>query len=109
MAFHANAFRAGAKFRVRWMLDAMIAVTYDASGQIKRVKCFIVRTLRIHLGLEYMTVRANILDLVDTWRHRTMVSMAGCAGWRAQIAAHRQRIVVHAGVVLCELIRGNAV
>ena len=69
MAFHANAFGAGAKFRVGWMLDTMIAVTYDASGQIKRRKCFIVRTLPIHLGLEDVTVRANILDFVDARRH----------------------------------------
>ena len=109
MASHANAFRAGAKLRIRWMLDAMIAVAYDASWQIERLKCFIVRTLRIHLGLEDMTVRADILDFVDTRRHRTMVSVAGCASWRAQIASHRKRIVMHAGVVLCELIRGNAV
>ena len=109
MAFHANAFRAGAEFRVRRMLDAMIAVAYDASRQIERFKCLIVGALRIHLGLEDMTVRADILDLVDTRRHRAMISMAGGAGWSTQITPQHHGIVMHAGVVLCELIRGNAV
>lgn len=109
MAFHANTFRARAKFCIRWMLDAMIAVAYHASWQRKRFKCLIVRTLHVHLGLEDMAVRANVLDLVDTGRDRTMVSMAGCAGWRAKITPHRQRVVMHAGVVLRKLICGNAV
>src|ERR1019366_8871673 len=34
-----------------------------------------------------------------------MVSMTCWAGWRTQIAAHRQRLVVHARAVFCELIR----
>ena len=109
MAFHANAFGAGAKFRIRWVLDAMIAVAYDTSGQIKRLKCFVVCTLHIHLGLENMTVRANVLDLVDTRRHRAMISMAGSAGGSAQITPYHHGIVMHTGVVLRELIRGNTV
>ena len=109
MTLHADGVRTSAKLRVRWMADAMIAVTHDASWKRSRLKGFFVRTFFVHLGLESVTVRAHILNLVYPWRSRSMVSMTGCTGWRTQIASHRERFVVHAGAVLCELIRGNGV
>ena len=68
-----------------------------------------MRTLFVHLGLEDVAVGANILHLVHPRWHRTMVSVAGSAGGRTQIATHHHRLIVHAGVVLCELIGRNAV
>lgn len=38
-----------------------------------------------------------------------MVSMTGGTSRCSQIASHRERFVVHARAVLCELIRGNGV
>ena len=38
-----------------------------------------------------------------------MVSMAGGASGRAEIAADGQRIVMNAGAIFCELIRGNGI
>ena len=38
-----------------------------------------------------------------------MISMASCARGSAQIAANRHGFVVHAGIVVRELIRRNAV
>src|SRR5271167_4039635 len=100
MAPHADGIGASAKLRVRWMADAMIAMAHDASWKGSRVKGLLVRTFFVHLGLEGVTVRAYILNLVYSWRRRAMVSMTGCAGWRTQIASQRQRLVVHARAVL---------
>ena len=95
--------------RVRWMADAMIAVTDNAPWKRSRLKSSFVRTFVVHLGLKSVTVRTHILNLVYSWRCRAMISMTRCTGWGTQIAAHRERIVVHAGAVLGELIRGNGV
>src|ERR1022692_3637581 len=109
MTAHADGVRTSAKHRVRWMSDAMIAMTHDASGKRSRFKGFFVRTFFVHLGLESVTVRAHILDLVYSWRRRAMVSMTRCAGGRTQIASHRKRLVLHARAVFCELIRGYGI
>lgn len=109
MTPHADGFRTSAKHRVRWMADAMIAMTHDASWKRSRFKGLFVRTFFVHLGLESVTVRAHILDLVYSGRRRAMVSMTRCAGGRTQIASHRKRLVVHARAVFCELIGGNGI
>jgi len=109
MTPHADGVRTSAKHHVSGMADAMIAMTNDASWKRSRLKGLFVRTLFVHLGLESVTVRTHILNLVYSWRRRAMVSMARGTGWRTQIASHRQRFVVHAGAVLCELIRGNGI
>ena len=109
MTLHADGVRATAQLRVSWMADAMIAVTHNASWKRSRLKGRFVRTFVVHLGLESVTVRTHILNLVYSWRCRAMVSVARGTGGRTQIAAHRERIVVDAGAVLGELIRGNGV
>ena len=109
MATHTDRLRTSPKFRVRGMADAMIAVTNDTPWKRSRLERFFMRAFFIHLGLESVTVRAHILNPVYSWRGRAMVSMARCTGWRAEIAPHRQRFVVHARAVLCELIRGNGI
>ncbi len=91
------------------MSDGMIAMTNHASWKRSRIEGLFVRTFFVHLVLECVTVRAYILNFVDAWRGRAMVAMTRGTGWRAQIAAHSQRLVVHAGAVLCELIRGNGI
>ena len=87
----------------------MIAMTHDAFWKRSRFKGLFVRAFFVHLGLESVTVRTHILNLVDSWRRRAMVSMTRCTGRRTQIASHRERFVVHARAVLCELIRGNGI
>ncbi len=109
MTPHADGVRTSAKHRVRWMSDAMIAVTHDASRKRSGFKGLFMRTFFVHLGLESVTVRAHILNPVYSWRRRAMISMAGGTGWRTQIASHRQCLVVNACAVLCELIRGNGI
>ena len=89
MTLHADGVRTGAELRVSWMADAMIAMTHDASGKRSRLKGLFVRALFVHLGLESVTGRADILNLVYSWWHRAMVPMTRCTGWRTQIAAHR--------------------
>src|SRR6266568_8006970 len=109
VTLHTDTLRTSSKLRVSWMADAMIAMTHDAAWKGGRFKGFLVRTFFVHLGLESVTVRTYILNLVHSWRRRAMVSVAGCTGWRTQIASHGQRFVVHARAVLCELIRGNGI
>ena len=109
MTPHADGIRTSAKHRVSGMSDAMIAMTHDASWKRSRFKGFLVRAFFVHLGLESVTVRTHILNLVYSWRRRAMVSMTRCTGRRAQIASHRERFVVHARAVLCKLIRGNGI
>ena len=109
MTLHANSAGTGAEHRIGWHVNAVIAVADDASGKRLFLESFAVRTLCVHLGLKGVTVGTHILNLVDSWRRRAMVSMTGGTGWRTQIAPHRQRVVVHARAVLCELIRGNGV
>jgi hypothetical protein len=77
MTAHADGVRTSAKHRVGWMSDAMIAMTHDASGKRSRFKGLFVRTFFVHLGLESVTVRAHILNLVYAWRRGPMVSMTG--------------------------------
>jgi len=89
MTPHADGVRASANHRVGWMSDAMIAMTHDASGKRSGFKGLFVRTFFVHLGLESVTVRAHILNLVYAWRRRAMVSMTGCASGRTEIASHR--------------------
>src|SRR5208283_356035 len=109
MTPHADAVGTSSQLRVRWMADAMIAVTDDASWKRGRFKSFLVRALFVHLVLESVTVGAHILNLVYARRSCAMVAMTCCTGWRTQIASHRERLVVHARAVLCELIRGNGI
>ena len=109
MTLHADSVGASAELRVGWMADAVIAMTHDASWKRSSLKGRLVSTFFVHLRLERVTVRAHILNLVHSWRRRAMVPMAGRAGRCTQITPHRQRFVVHAGAVLCELIRGNGV
>ena len=91
------------------MVDAMVAMTDDASWKRRRLKRPLVRTLVVHLGLEDVTGRAHILNIVDSRRGRAMVSMTGCTGRRTQVASYRKRFVVDAGAVLCELVCGDGV
>ena len=65
--------------------------------------------LLVHLGLEGVTIGADVLDLVDSGWYRTVISMTGGAGGRAQVAAHCHRVVVDAGGIVCELIGGYPV
>ena len=109
MTLHTDGVRTSAQLRVRCMGDAVIAVTHDASWKRSRFKGFFVRTFFVHLGLESVTVRTYVLNFVYSWRCRAMVPMTRRTGRRTQIASHRERVVVHARAVLCELIRGNGV
>ncbi len=109
MTLHADGVRTSTKLRVRWMADAMIAVTHDASWKRSPFKGLFVRTFFVHLGLESVTGRTHILNAVYPWRRRSMVSMTRGTGGRTQIASQRQCFVVHAHAVLGELIRGNGV
>ena len=109
MTPHAEGIRTSAKLRVSGMSDAMIAVAHDASWKRSRLKRLSVRTLFIHLRLKSMTVRTHILHLVHSRRSRSMVSMTGGTSRRSQIASHRERFVMHARAVLCELIGGDGI
>ena len=109
VAAHAHTRGSCAKHCIRRMLDAVVGVADDASGKGALLKRLAVRALRIHLGLEDVAVRAYVLHLVDTRRHRTMVSVAGGAGGRTEVPADHHRIVVDAGVVLRKLIGGYPV
>ena len=62
------------------MADAVIAMTHDASWKSSRLKGLFVRTFVVHLGLENVTVRTHILNLVDSWRRRAMVAMTRRTG-----------------------------
>lgn len=83
MAPHADTLRTGAEHRVRWKMDAMVGVAHDTSRQSDCLEGLVVRTLLIHLRLKCMAVRAHILDLIHSGRHRAMVSMTSRAGWCA--------------------------
>ena len=109
MAPHADGVRARAQVRIRGMVDAMIAVTHDASGKRSCFKGLFVRTFFVHLSLESVTVRAHILNPVDSRRRRAMISMTRGAGWSTQVASNRQCLVVDARVVFCELIRRDGI
>src|SRR6266567_1809081 len=109
VTLHTDTVRTSPKLRVSWMADAMIAMTHDAPWKRGGFEGFLVRTFFVHLGLESVTVRTHILNLVHSWRRRAMVPVAGCTGWRTQITSHGKRFVVHARAVLCELIRGNGI
>ena len=109
MTPHADTVGATAQHRVNWVVDAVIAMAHDASGKISRVEGFLVRTFFIHLGLERVAVGTNILNPVYTRRCGAVVAVTRCTGGSAQITSHRQRFVVHARAVLCELIRRNVV
>ena len=75
MTLHADGVGTGAKFRVRWMGDAMIAMTDDTPWKRSGFEGFFVRAFVVHLGLKSMTVRAHILNLVHPWWRRAMVSV----------------------------------
>ena len=109
MALHAHSLRAGAKLRIRWMGDGMVAMAHHATGHGGRVKSFLMRALVVHLGLEDMAGGADVLNLVHSRRNCAMVPVAGCASGRAQIAVLHHILVVHAGDVLGMLIGGNPI
>ena len=109
MTLHAGSVGAGAKLRVGWMDNAVIAVTYDASGKRSSLKCLIVRALFVHLGLENVTGRANVLNFVYSRRRRAVVSMTRRTSRRTQISSHSERVVMDASAVLGELICRNRV
>ena len=88
MTAHADALRTRAKHRVRWKMNGMIRVTDNASRERDGLKRLVVRTLLVHLGLECVTVRAHILNLIYSWWHRAMVSMTRRTGWRTEITSH---------------------
>ena len=74
MTAHADGFGTSAKIGVRGMADAMIAVTNDASRKRGRLKGLFVRTFFVHLGLESVTVRTYILNLVCSGRRESRPS-----------------------------------
>src|SRR5262249_9788078 len=68
-----------------------------------------VRALVEHLLLEGVTLGANVFYCVHTRGRSAMVSMAGRASRRAQIATDGQRIVMHAAGIFRKLIRGDRI
>ncbi len=60
-----------------------------------------------HLILEYMAFGTNVLNTIHTGGRRAMIPMTSGARWRAEISPNNQRVMVHAGAVLRELVRGN--
>src|ERR1017187_9146754 len=96
MTPHANTGWPRAEHRVRWKLDAMVAVANYASRKALILKSLAVRALRVHLCLEGVTGRTHILNLIDSRRLRAMISMTGCASRRAQVTAYHHRVVVDA-------------
>ena len=91
------------------MADVVVAMTNHASGKAGVLKRDFVRALLKHLILEDVACGTNVLDRTNTRGRRAMVSMAGGAGGRAEIASNNQRVVMHAGAVFGELIRGNGI
>src|ERR1035438_282397 len=86
------------------------AVVSVASGAGGRAEVAANREgLVVRLGLEDVAVCADVLNLVYAGRNSAVVSVASGAGGRAEVAANRERLVVNAGVVVGELIGGNAV
>src|SRR5689334_2673640 len=94
MTLHANGLRPGGELLVRRMTDTMIAMTNHASGKTRRLERYFVAALLEHLILEDVALGTNVLHGIDAGRRGTMVSMAGSASWRAEIAADGQRIVM---------------
>ena len=109
MTLHTDGIGTSAKLRVGWMDNAMIAVTHHTSWKRSCLERGFVRALFVHLGLENVTGRAHVLNLVHPWRRRAVVPVTRRTSRRTQIPSDRERIVVDACAVLCELICGNGV
>ena len=109
MTLHADGVETGAELGVGWMDNAVIAVTYDASGKRSGLKCLFVRAPFVHLGLENVTGRAHVLNFVHSGRRRAVVSMTSRTSRRTQISSHSERVVMDASAVLGELICRNRV
>ena len=104
MTRHARGAGLAAELGVGGMHNGVVFMAYNASGQRCRVEHSFVRALLVHLGLKDMAGGANIRNAAYSRGRRTVIAMAGRAGWSAHIASHRQRFMVNAGVVLGELI-----
>ena len=100
VALHADGLRTRAKFCVRWMADPVVAVADDASGKASGLKGGFVRAFLVHLVLEDVAFRTDVLNRIHARRSRAMVSVAGGTRWRAEVTADDQCVMVHAGAVL---------
>src|SRR5579885_2100432 len=109
VALGTERFRPGANIFIGRVQHAVIAVTGDTARQARILKGFPVRTLFIKLRLKDVAVRANVLHGAYARRRGAMIAVTRGARRSAQIAANDQGVVVDAGVVLRELVRGNRV
>jgi len=109
MTMHADSALAGAEHCIGRLVYAVVGVAHDAAGQALVLKYLAMRAFGVHLRLEDVVVGAYVLYLVHAGRCGAVITVAGCAGGRAQVAAHRECIVMDAGGVVGELIGGDAV
>src|SRR4029453_17431287 len=65
----------------------------------------VVEEIRLH----GVTLSADIPYPRAPRRRRAVIAMAGVAGGSREIALHRQRVPVHALLILLQLIRGNPI
>jgi hypothetical protein len=91
------------------MSNFVIAVTNHASGQTGGLKSHSVIALLKHLVLEGVAFRADIMNAVHSGGSRPVVAMASGAGWRTEVTADSQSVMVHAVTVLRELIGGDGI
>lgn len=99
MAPHADSLRARAELGICRMVNSMIVVTHHAAGKVVRLECASMRAFQEHLMLESVACRTDVLHHVHAWGRSAMVPVASRAGWRSQVPADDQCVVVHAGVV----------
>ena len=88
---------------------SVVAMTGDATGKTHVGERLLVRTGAEQLGLKDVTVRADIGDVGDAGRHRSVIAMTGGAGGCAQVATDHHGVVMDALLIIGELIGLDAV
>src|SRR5581483_2585282 len=86
------------------LFNAVIPVADRASSGSHGGKHSLMGTLVVHFLEQHVTRSAHIRDRSDLGWRGPMVTMARRAVWRRQVAALGQRLPMHAGAVLRELL-----
>ena len=91
------------------MHDGVIAVAGNATRETHRGERVLVRTRLEQLRLEDVAIRADVGNVGDPRRCCSVIAMARGTRGRAQVASYHHGFVVHALLVIGELVRLDAV